>query len=157
MDVSAHVTDRLPLEAAGALEPDEAARVAAHLGECPACAARAAEWRALASGLRGLPAPRPSSALVARTRAAVEWQLAERSERTWNRAALGFLIAFGWTLAGVAWLVLDLLGGALALRLGRSLGSTATWYAAYLVTGWLTAGAAAVLLGRRAQEEGRIV
>jgi hypothetical protein len=85
------------------------------------------------------------------------WQLAERTERAWNRAALGFVIAFAWTLSGVAWLVLDLLGGALALRLGRSLGSTATWYAAYLVAGWVTAGAAAVLLGRRTQEEGRIV
>lgn len=155
--MSEHVTDRLSLEAAGALDPDEAARVEAHLSECAACAARAAGWRALAEDLRRLPQAQPSPALVARTQRTVVWQLAERTERAWNRAALGFVIAFAWTLSGVAWLVLDLLGGALALRLGRSLGSTATWYAAYLVAGWVTAGAAAVLLGRRTQEEGRIV
>jgi anti-sigma factor RsiW len=155
--VSEHVTDRLPLEAAGALDPDEAARVAAHLRECAACATRAAEWRALVEGLREMPPARPSPALLARTQRTIEWQLAERTERAWNRAALGFVIAFAWTLSGVAWLVLDLLGGELALRLGRPLGSTATWYAAYLVAGWVTAGAAAVLLGRRTQEEGRIV
>ena len=154
--MTAHVGDRLPLEAAGALDPDEAARVAAHLRECTACAARAGEWRAIAEGLRSLPPARPSPALVGRTLRAVEWQLAEQAERTWNRAALGFLIALGWTLVGLAWLVLDLIRGTLALHLLRPLGSTAAWYAAYLVAGWLTAGAAAVLLGRRTQEEGRI-
>jgi hypothetical protein len=57
----------------------------------------------------------------------------------------------------VAWLVLDLVTGALALRFDRPVGLTAVWYAAYVVAGWLTAGAAAVLLGRRSREEGRTV
>lgn len=155
--MSDHVRELLSLQAADALDPDESARVAAHLQQCPACAAEATAWRALSAELRRLAPPRPSSTLVARTRVAVNLMIAERAERGWNRAALGFLIAFAWTLTIVAWLVMDLFTGEVALRLQRPVGSTAAWYAAYLVAGWLTAGAAAALLGRRAQEEGRVV
>ncbi len=154
--MSAHVTRLLPLASAGALDADEAARVEEHLRECAACAAEAAEWRRLVDGLAGLPAPRPPRALVARTVEAIEERLAERAERAWNRAALGFAVAFAWTMAVVSWLLLDLLTGTLAVRLDRPVGPTAAWYAAYVVAGWLTAGAAAVLLSRRRQEEGRI-
>jgi hypothetical protein len=98
----------------------------------------------------------PSRALVDLTVEAVERRLAERSERAWNRAALGFLVAFSWTLAMVAWLLIDLVAGELSLRLARPLGPTAAWYAAYLLAGWLSAGAAAVLIGRRVREEGRV-
>jgi len=154
--MSGHVAELLALAAAGALDPSEAARVEAHLRECAACAAEAAEWRRLAEGLERMPPLRPSHALVARTVEAVEERLAERSERAWNRAALGFAVAFAWTMAVVSWLLLDLLTGELALRLDRPVGPTAAWYAAYVIAGWLTAGAAAALLGRRTQEEGRI-
>ena len=51
---------------------------------------------------------------------------------------------FAWTLAVVAWLLVDLVRGELALRLGSAVLPTAAWYAAYLVAGWLSAGAAAV-------------
>ena len=155
--MSGHVTDRLALAAAGALDPAEAARVEAHVRECPACEGEAAEWRRLAEGLGHISAPRPSRLLVARTVAAVEERLAEHAERAWNRAALGFLVAFAWTLAVVAWLLLDLVRGELALRLGSSTAPTAAWYVAYVIAGWLTAGAAAVLLGRLSHEEGRTV
>jgi predicted anti-sigma-YlaC factor YlaD len=153
----AHVTELLALATAEALDPAEGARVEAHLRECAACAAEAGEWRRLAEGLGRLPSARPSRALVARTVEAVEARLAERAEQAWNRAALGFLVAFAWTMAVVAWLMLDLVTGALALRFDRPVGLTAAWYAAYVVAGWLTAGAAAVLLGRRSREEGRTV
>ena len=153
--MSAHVAALLPLAAAGALEADEAARVDQHLRECAACAAEAAEWRRLADALARLPSARPSRALVGRTVEAIEERLAERAERAWNRAALGFAVAFAWTMAVVSWLLLDLLTSALAMRLARPVGPTAAWYAAYVVAGWLTAGAAAALLGRRRQEEGR--
>jgi anti-sigma factor RsiW len=155
--MSDHVTDRLALAAAGALDPAEEFRVEAHLGGCATCAVEAAEWRRLTQALRTLTAPRPSRALVSRTVEAVEKRLTERSERAWSQAALGFLVAFAWTLTVVSWLFLDLVTGDLALRLGRSLGSTAAWYAAYVTAGWLTAGAAAVLLGRSARDEGRTV
>jgi anti-sigma factor RsiW len=155
--MSGHLSELLPLAAAGALDAREQAQLAAHLGVCEACAREAAAWRDVALGLGQLPASRPSRALVARTVEAVEVLLAERAERAWNRAALGFLVAFAWTLAVVAWLLVDLVRGELALRLGSALAPTAAWYAAYVVTGWLTAGAAAVLLGRGAREEGRTV
>jgi len=154
--MSAHVTSLLPLAAAGALEGDEAARVEQHLRECATCAAEAAEWRRLVDALGRMPAPRTPPALVARTLEVVEERLAERAERAWNGAALGFAVAFAWTMAVVSWLLLDLLTGALAARLDRPVGPTAAWYAAYVVAGWLTAGAAAALLGRRRREEGRI-
>jgi anti-sigma factor RsiW len=154
--MSAHVTELLPLVAAGALDAREQARVAAHLDECEACAGEALAWRRVATGLRELTAPRPSRALVARTVEAVEIRLAERAERAWNRAALGFLVAFAWTLALLSWLVIDLVAGGLALRLDRPVGPTAAWYAAYVVAGWLAAGVTAALVGRRAQEQGRI-
>jgi anti-sigma factor RsiW len=154
--MSAHVTALLPLAAAGALEPDEAERLELHLRECAACAAEAAEWRRLADALARMPWPRPSPALVARTVEAIEERLAERAERAWNRAALGFAVAFAWTMAVVSWLLLELLTGALAMRLDRPVGPTAAWYAAYVVAGWLTAGVAAALLGRRRRGEERI-
>ena len=154
--MSEHTEDRLALAAAGALDPAEQERVDAHLQECPACAAQAEQWRALGGGLRDLPAPSPSPGLIARTRAAVERLQAEREERTWNRVALGFLIVFGWTLSGVAWLLLELVVGELATRLDRPLGPTAAWFVTYLVVGWVAAAAAAMLLGRRTHEEGRL-
>jgi anti-sigma factor RsiW len=154
--MSGHVKDLLPLAAAGACEPAEAARVEAHLRECAECAAEAAAWSHVAEGMRRLPAPRASRTLTERTVEAVERRLAERSERAWNRAALGFLVAFSWTLTMVAWLLIDFTKGELSLQLARPLGPTAAWYAAYLLAGWLSAAAAAVLLGRGAREEGRV-
>jgi hypothetical protein len=154
LDVSEHVTDLLPLEAAGILDAEEAARVAAHLRECAHCTARAAEWRDLAEGVRAMPQARPSPALQAWTRQSVEWGLAQRADRNRKRAALCGLVVFSWLLALMAWPMLDPFGRGLTACLGRPLGSTALWFAMYLVTGWVTAGAAAALLGRRAREEG---
>jgi anti-sigma factor RsiW len=154
--VSPHVTELLSLAAARALDPEEQARVEAHVEECEACARTAESWRRLVSRLGQLPGPRPSRALAARTREAAELRLAERGEHAWNRAALAFLVAFAWTLAVLSWVVMDLVGGSLALRLGRSLGPTFAWYAAYVVGGWLAAGVAALLVGGRSQEEGRM-
>jgi hypothetical protein len=153
--VSGHVTELLALAAANALEPNESEAVLAHLRECGSCSARQQAWRRVAETLQRLPQARPAPALVARTREAVAAQLAAHGERAWNNAALAFLIALAWTLAIFGWLVFQLLAGELALRFARPLGSPFAWYAAYLLLGWLAAGAAAVLLGRRVQEEGR--
>lgn len=153
--MSGHVADRLAALAAGGLDRAEALAVEDHLRGCAACAAERDAWRHLAQGLARLPSPRPSPALVARTRAAVEARLAERAERAWNRAALGFLVAFAWTLTVGAWWLIDLLRGALVLRLGSAVAPTTAWYGAYVVGGWLAAATAAVLLGRRATTEER--
>lgn len=155
--MSAHVTELLALAAAKALEPAESERVAGHLASCAECAARAKEWGAVASALRNLPPPRVDPGLVARTRAAVETLVAERAESAFTRAALGFVIGFAWTLALCGWFVFDLVAGQLALRLAQPIGYPAAWYGGYLLAGWMAAGAAAVLLGRQAQDERRTV
>jgi anti-sigma factor RsiW len=155
--MSPHVEELLALAAAGALDATESERVAAHLSECAACAARRAEWERLADALRRLPPTAPAPALVARTQEAAAAQLAARGERVFNNLALAFLIGLAWTLAIFGWLVFELVQGELALRLARPIGSPVAWYAAYLLLGWLGAGAAAVMLGRRVQEEGRTV
>jgi len=157
VDVSAHVRDRLPLLAAGALEAGEEAPVRAHLAACPACAEAEARWRDLADGLREMDGPAPGPGLRARTREAVARRIAERAEEAWNRRALGFLIVFAWTLTGGTWLLIELALGSLGPHLGRPLGSTALWFVVYMVAGWVMAGAATVLLGRQAREEGRMV
>ncbi len=151
--MSAHVRELLALGAAGTLDPADAVCVEGHLRVCADCAGEAEAWRRLVEGLGRMPSPRLSPALVARTVEAFEQRRVERSERAWNRAALGFVVAFAWTITVVAWMVLRLVTGELALQLGRPVGPSAAWYAAYVFAGWLTAGAAAVLLGRRHQEE----
>ena len=137
------------------MSPQEEGRLDAHVRGCDPCRAEIEAWSELGNRLRRLPDPPPPPALVARTRAAVERWQAGREERAWNRAALGFLIVFGWTLTGVAWLLLEVVVGELAVRLDRPLGPTVAWFVAYLVAGWVMAATAAVLLGRRASEEGR--
>jgi anti-sigma factor RsiW len=154
--MSDHPRDLLALAAAGVLDPGEADRVERHLAGCPACAGEARDWQALAEGLGRLPRPRPPRTLAARTVEAVERRLAERADRAWARAALGFAVAFAWTMAVVSWLLLDLATGGLARWLDRPVGPTAAWYAAYVALGWVTAGVAAALLGRRAPDEGRM-
>lgn len=149
--MSGHPEEGLALAAAGVLDEAEVAELAGHLSGCPPCVARAEAWREAAATLRALGAPRASRALVARTRGAVELLLAERAERTWNAAAGGFLVAFAWTLAVVTWAALNLAARGLAPQL--STGTVALGYAAYLAVGWFTAAGAAVLVGRRAQEE----
>jgi len=84
-----------------------------------------------AAGAAGRAATVPR--LLARTVEAVEERLAERSERAWNRAALGFLVAFAWTLAVASWLLFDLVTGELALHLDRAVGrpprgTRSTWW-----------------------------
>jgi anti-sigma factor RsiW len=152
-----HPEELLALYAAGVLDAAEEAALMAHLRACTACTQRVAEWRNLAQSLRAEQAPRLSPGLVARTLRAVASVAAERGERTWNRAALGFLVAFAWTLTLSAWLLFEVVGGALKPFVERPLASAGLWFAGYLIIGWLAAGAAAALLGRRAQEEGRTV
>ncbi|HVR88012.1 MAG TPA: anti-sigma factor [Candidatus Limnocylindria bacterium] len=82
-----HVSDDLELYAVGALEPPEAARVAAHLGTCPSCQLAAEDLDRIVSTLPGtLPAREPAPALRARilSTARVETQLPLRGETAWS-------------------------------------------------------------------------
>jgi anti-sigma factor RsiW len=153
--MSRHVAELLPLEATGGLDAAERGEVVAHLAECAVCATEAEAWRRLVQRLERLSSARPSPALAARTRAAADLRLADRAEQTWNRAALGFLIAFAWILVGLSWMVMDLLGGGLARQHGRPMVPTFAWYAIYEAAGFVATGVAAVFAGWRVQEQGR--
>jgi anti-sigma factor RsiW len=155
--MSKHVDDLLALDVAGVLDPDEQARVRTHLEACATCAAEAQRWGRLAGELRRLDLPTPAADLAERTLEVVQHRIAEREQQAWTRATLGVLIAFGWTLTLVTWLLVKLLLVELAGRFDQPLGPIAVWFAAYLVAGWVVGGTAALLLGRGAQEEGRMV
>jgi anti-sigma factor RsiW len=159
VEVSAHVEDRLPLEAADALAPEEAGRVRSHLRVCPPCAARAAEWRSLCRDLHELPpgSARPSAELLARTRRAVEWSLTERADSASKGTLVALLLAFGWTLIGASWLVFNLFARMTSLRSGVLFDWPPAGFAAYLAAGWVMAVVAGVLLGSRARAQGRTI
>src|SRR5574337_1512838 len=102
---NAHETIRemLALAAAGALEPDEQAKLDRHVVGCAECAAELERWRALASGLKRLPTPQPSPMLVQRVRARMEIAVAERAEKARSRTTLVFLVLFSWILTLAGW------------------------------------------------------
>ncbi len=68
MSRTSHVTDELELYALGALPPADAARVAAHVAECPACGEQA---RALEDVALALPGTLPEREVPARLRSRI--------------------------------------------------------------------------------------
>ena len=89
-----HVTDDLELYALGALPAADAARVAAHLGSCPACRAQAA---ALEDVALALPDTLPERDLPAALRARI--LTTARGDLETARAARDS----AWTARGTAW------------------------------------------------------
>ncbi len=151
------IRELLAMAAAGALDPDEQQRVDRHARECAACAAELDDWQLLAGGLRRLPTPQPSPALVEHTRARAEWQLAAQAEHRWNQGVLIFLVLFGWTLVLASWPIVRLLSGGLLGWLEPGFGRTWIGLAGYTALLWLTGGVAAVFLGLRHRSERRTV
>ena len=146
------IRELLALAAAGALEASEQQKLERHLAECAECAQELEGWNALAGGLRRLPTPRPSAALVERTRARVAKQLAAESERRWDLSVLVFLVVFAWTLVLAGWPIVRLIGGGVLGWLDTGFRQTWVWLAVYSALGWLAAGVAAVALGLRQRE-----
>jgi len=151
------IRELLPMAAAGALDPEEQQRVDGHVRECAACAAELDDWQLLAGGLRRLPTPQPSSALIERTRARAEWQLATQAEHRWDQRMLIFLVLFGWTVAVASWPVVRLLSGGLLGWLEPGFGRTWIGLAGYTALLWLTGGIAAAMLALRHRRERRTV
>ncbi|HEV8670166.1 MAG TPA: anti-sigma factor [Candidatus Limnocylindria bacterium] len=128
-----HVTDELELYALGALTPVDAARVAAHLSECPACREQA---RAIDEVVQELPETLPAheapghlrERILATARADLRGGRAPRRDTAW----VGRLLRPGLVLAGVMWLAV----GAAALvsenvSLSNQLRAVASERAAY--------------------------
>jgi anti-sigma factor RsiW len=81
---------------AGALAPDEEARVREHLAGCKACAEAFARWHRLTTDLERLPQPALPMAAVTRMATRAEAHRQQVLERRWNRLVLLGLAAFGW-------------------------------------------------------------
>ena len=150
------VRELLTLSAAGALGASEQQMVERHLAECAECARELEGWNALAGGLRRLPTPRPSAALVERTRTLMVKHLAAEAERRWDLGLLVFAVLFAWTLTLAGWPIARLLMSGAASWLDMSFRQAWLGYAAYTAVGWMTAGAAAVILGLRHRTSRRL-
>jgi anti-sigma factor RsiW len=156
MSDHAKIREWLALAAAGALEPDEETEVERHLGACEECSAEFERWRVLASGLRRLPTPQPSAALVERVRARMEEAVAAQSEKRWNHGVLAFLVLFSWTLTLASWPIVRLVTHGVESWLDVGFTSSWTDLIGYTALGWLTAGVAAMILAWQRRRERRL-
>src|SRR3954470_23938909 len=114
MDDCTHLAPLIPAWVDGSVDPDTAAKLAAHAAACPACAADANRQRAVRQLLDNrretLTAARAPDALVARLQAMGSPSSGARPRRTWMRAPV----------AVAATLVLALSGVTLHVATGRS-------------------------------------
>jgi anti-sigma factor RsiW len=146
----------LALSVAGALEPEEQIEVERHLGACEECSAEFERWRALVSGLKRLPTPQPSAALVERVRARMEDVAATQSDRRWNHGVLAFLVLFSWTLTLASWPIIRLVTHGVESWLDVGFTSSWTDLIGYTALGWATAGVAAIVLALQKRRERRL-
>jgi hypothetical protein len=146
------IRELLTLAAAGALTSAEEKQVAEHVRSCIACANELEAWLPIATELRRLPTPQPSSWLVQATLARAEAKLAEQAEHDWNRRVLIVVVAFAWLLTIASWPVFHVVSG----RFGSLLEPTWIGFAAFTALGWLAGAVAAVLLAIRQRRERRL-
>ena len=165
------IRELLALAAADALTSAEEQLVAEHVRSCIACANELGAWRPIASELRRLPTPQPSSWLVQATLARAEAKLAEQAEHDWNRRVMIVVVAFAWLLTIASWLVFRVVSVRFGNWLEPQFGHTQfshtqfsqtqfsqTWigFAAFTALGWLAGGVAAVMLAIRQRGERRL-
>ena len=150
------IRELLALAAAGALTSAEEKQVAEHVWSCIACSNAFDSWRTIASELRRLPVPQPSSWLVQATLARAEAKLTEQAEHDWNRRVMIFVVAFAWLLTIATWLVFHFVSGRFESLLEPQFGPTWISFAAFTALGWLAGGVAAVMLAIRQRGERRL-
>ena len=131
----------LALAAAGALGPEEQRRVDQHAQVCGLCRADLETWAAYTQGLRKLPQPSTPEGLVQRTQARILQERAHAADRRPSELMLGALAIFGWGSGWAFWAMARVVMG----------GSFWTWSLVSTVVVWMTAAAAAVMLGRSRQ------
>jgi anti-sigma factor RsiW len=155
MAMSEHdkIRELLALAAADALTGAEERQVAEHLRSCIACSNELGAWRAIASELRRLPTPQPSSWLVQATLARAEAKLTAQAEHDWNRRVMIVVVAFAWLLTIASGPVFHVVSGRVGSLLGPQFSHTWINFAAYTALGWLAGGVAAVMLAIRQRGE----
>ena len=156
------IRELLALAAADTLTSAEEKQVAEHVRSCISCSNELEAWRPIASELRRLPTPQPSSWLVQATLARAEAKLAEQSEHEWNRRVLIVVVAFAWVLTIASWPVFQVVSGGFGSLLEPQFSHTSfsyTWFsfAAFTALEWLAGAAAAVMLAIRQRGERRLV
>jgi len=156
MSEHARIRELLALAATDALTSAEEKQVAEHVRSCIACSNELEAWRALASELRQLPTPQPSSWMVQATLARAEAKLTEQAEHDWNRRVMIVVVALGWLLAIASWPVFDFVSPYFGSLLGPQFGHTWIGFAAFTALGWLAGGVAAVVLAVRQRGERRL-
>jgi hypothetical protein len=138
----------LALTAADALDPGELRRVQQHAGSCEICRGELHAWSIYARGLPKLPQPVAPEGLLERTRARIIEQREAAAARRHENVMLAGLVVFGWAASLTTWtLVRVLIGGTLDV-LGVNLLSGVSWTLLSTVFVWMTAAAAAAMLGR---------
>src|SRR5271163_824743 len=120
MAMSEHdkIRELLALAAAGALTSAEEKQVAEHVRSCIACSNELGAWRPIASELRRLPTPQPSSWLVQATLARAQAKLIEQAEHDWNRRVMIVVVAVAWLLTIASWAVFHVVSGRFESSLG---------------------------------------
>ena len=170
------IRELLVLAAADALTSAEERQVAEHVRSCIACSNELEAWRPIASELRRLPTPQPSSWLVQATLARAEAKLTEQAEHDWNRRVMIVVVAFAWVLTIASWPVFQVVSGRFGSLLEPQFSHTwfsqtwfsqtwfsQTWFshswigfAAFTALGWLAGAVAAVMLAIRQRGERRL-
>src|SRR5580700_3975597 len=158
MAMSEHdkIRELLALAAAGALTAAEERQVAEHVRSCVSCSNELDAWRPIASELRRLPTPQPSSWLVQATLARAEAKLTEQAEHDWNRRVLIVVVAFAWLLTIASWPVFQVVSGRFGGLLGPQFSRAWISFAVFTAPGWLAGGVAAVMLAVRRRGERRL-
>ena len=146
----------LALAAAGALTRAEEKQVAEHVQSCIACSNELEAWRPIASELRRLPTPQPSSWLVQATLARAEAKLTEQADHDGNRRVLIVVVALSWLLTIASWLVFHVLSERFGRLLGPQLSHAWISFTAFTAVEWLAGGLAAVMLAVRQRGERRL-
>jgi len=146
----------LALAAAGALDAAEEQRVLDHSRSCDECAKELESWQLVAAGLRRLPTPQPSAALIQRTRALAEARLEEEAEARWQRSVMVFVVTFAWVLTIVSWPLVRLVSGGLLDLLDPHLNQSWISFVCLATLVWLTGGTATVLLALNQRRERRL-
>src|SRR5271156_5447370 len=166
MAMSEHdkIRELLALAAAGALTSAEEKQVAEHVRSCIACSNELQAWRPIASELRRLPTPQPSSWLVQATLARAEAKFTEKAEHEWNHRVLIVVVAFSWLLTIASWPVFrfvsehfgSLLAPQYVTQYEPKFSNTWISFAAFTALGWLAGAVAAVMLAIRQRGERRL-
>ncbi len=126
------IRELLAFEVAGATSAEEQSVIWAHVAGCEACARELRVWEGLAAELRNLAVEEAPPAMVARTRVQI------RRAHQGNPVLMTALAALAWSVAIVGYLAARLLFGV----------GPAEWWACFACLLCMTAGVAALFLGR---------